>query len=100
MTLTSAPEAIASEAAVCRSACGVRPSRPTAADASSNTARWKVRDHVHGRPERYHFGIITCMAMTLRLTPEDEQLLTALAQAEGVSRHEATLRAIREAASR
>ncbi|MEO7422635.1 MAG: CopG family transcriptional regulator [Ornithinibacter sp.] len=40
------------------------------------------------------------MAMTLRLTPEDELLLAALAEAEGISRHEATLRAIREAASR
>lgn len=47
-------------------------------------------------PLRYHHG----MAMTLRLTPEDEQLLAALADAEGVSRHEATLRAIREAAAR
>jgi uncharacterized protein (DUF1778 family) len=40
------------------------------------------------------------MAMTLRLTSEDERLLAALAEAEGVSRHEATLRAIREAAAR
>jgi uncharacterized protein (DUF1778 family) len=40
------------------------------------------------------------MAMTLRLSSEDERLLAALAEAEGVSRHEATLRAIREAASR
>jgi len=40
------------------------------------------------------------MAMTLRLTPEDERLLASLAEAEGVSRHEATLRAIREAAAR
>jgi len=40
------------------------------------------------------------MAMTLRLTPEDERLLAALAEAEGISRHEATLRAIREAAAR
>lgn len=47
--------------------------------------------------ERYHFGH---MAMTLRLTPEDERLLAALAEAEGVSPHEATLRAIREAAAR
>ena len=38
--------------------------------------------------------------MTLRLTPEDDRRLAALAAAEGVSRHEATLRAIREAASR
>ncbi len=38
--------------------------------------------------------------MTLRLTPEDEQALTLLAEAEGVSKQEATVRAIREAASR
>lgn len=38
--------------------------------------------------------------MTLRLTPEHERLLAALAEAEGISRHEATLRAIREAAAR
>ena len=49
---------------------------------------------------RYHIGIIPPVAMTLRLTPEDERLLAALAEAEGVSRHEATLRAIREAAVR
>lgn len=40
------------------------------------------------------------MAMTLRLTPEDEQALALLAEAEGVSKQEATVRAIREAASR
>lgn len=40
------------------------------------------------------------MAMTLRLTPEDERALTALAEAEGVSKQEATVRAIREAAAR
>ena len=49
---------------------------------------------------RYHFGIMAGMAMTLRLTPEDERILAELAEAEGVSRHEATLRAIREAAAR
>lgn len=38
--------------------------------------------------------------MTLRLTPEDEQALVLLAEAEGVSKQEATVRAIREAASR
>ena len=38
--------------------------------------------------------------MTLRLTPEDEQILATLAVAEGVSRHEATLRAICEMAAR
>jgi hypothetical protein len=40
------------------------------------------------------------MAMTLRLSAEDELVLTALAEAEGVSRQEATVRAIREAAAR
>ncbi len=40
------------------------------------------------------------MAMTLRLTPEDEQALAQLAEAEGVSKQEATVRAIHEAASR
>ena len=40
------------------------------------------------------------MAMTLRLTPEDEEALTMLAQADGVSKQEATVRAIHEAASR
>lgn len=38
--------------------------------------------------------------MTLRLTPDDERALTALAEAEGVSKQEATVRAIREAAAR
>lgn len=40
------------------------------------------------------------MAMTLRLSKEDEQTLTELAASEGVSRQEATVRAIREAAAR
>jgi hypothetical protein len=40
------------------------------------------------------------MAMTLRLSPDDEQALTLLAEADGVSKQEATVRAIREAASR
>ena len=40
------------------------------------------------------------MAMTLRLEPEDEKALALLAQAEGVSKQEATVRAIREAAVR
>ena len=38
--------------------------------------------------------------MTLRLEPEDEQALALLAAAEGVSKQEATVRAIREAAAR
>ncbi len=38
--------------------------------------------------------------MTLRLTTEDEQALTLLAEADGVSKQEATVRAIHEAASR
>ena len=40
------------------------------------------------------------MAMTLRLTPADEQILADLADSQGVSRQEATIRAIREAAAR
>ena len=40
------------------------------------------------------------MAMTLRLTDDDERVLTELAAAEGVSKQEATVRAIREAADR
>ncbi|GAA3879765.1 CopG family transcriptional regulator [Tessaracoccus defluvii] len=40
------------------------------------------------------------MAMTLRLDPEDERALALLAEAEGVSKQEATVRAIREAAAR
>lgn len=40
------------------------------------------------------------MAMTLRLTPDDEQALTLLAEADGISKQEATVRAIHEAASR
>ena len=39
------------------------------------------------------------MAMTLRLTEEDERVLGELAAAQGVSRQEATVRAIHEAAA-
>lgn len=38
------------------------------------------------------------MAMNLRLGDEDRELLKALAEAEGVSMHEAALRAIRRSA--
>ncbi|MGO1590493.1 MAG: CopG family transcriptional regulator [Ancrocorticia sp.] len=40
------------------------------------------------------------MAMTLRLNSEDDQILTQLAEATGVSKQEATTRAIHESASR
>ncbi len=40
------------------------------------------------------------MAMTLRLEPEDEEALALLAKTHGVSKQEATVRAIREAAAR
>jgi hypothetical protein len=40
------------------------------------------------------------MAMTLRLTDEQEHALALLAESEGVSKQEATVRAIMEAASR
>ncbi len=38
--------------------------------------------------------------MTLRLTDDDERVLTGLAAADGISKQEATVRAIREAAAR
>ena len=38
--------------------------------------------------------------MTLRLTREDERILAELAEVDGISRQEATVRAIREAAAR
>lgn len=38
--------------------------------------------------------------MTLRLTAEDEKVLAQLAHHEGISRHEATIRAIHEVAAR
>ena len=40
------------------------------------------------------------MAMTLRLSDEDDEALALLAEAQGVSKQEATVRAIREAAAR
>ncbi|QIR68933.1 CopG family transcriptional regulator [Kocuria sp. KD4] len=40
------------------------------------------------------------MAMTLRLTEDDELALAALAEADGISRQEATIRAIHEVAAR
>ena len=40
------------------------------------------------------------MAMTLRLTDEQERALALLAEAEGISKQEATVRAIMDAASR
>ena len=36
-----------------------------------------------------------CMAMTLRLNEDDEKVLAELAQRDGISRQEATVRAIR-----
>lgn len=40
------------------------------------------------------------MAMTLRLSQSDEKLLAALAAGQGISRHEAAVRSIREEAAR
>lgn len=40
------------------------------------------------------------MAMTLRLSDDDDRLLAGLAEAEGVSKHEAAVRAIRAAGER
>ena len=50
--------------------------------------------------ERYQSGIIGTMAMTLRLSEDDEKVLAELAELDGISRQEATVRAIREAAAR
>ena len=47
-------------------------------------------------PVWYHVRV----AMTLRLTDEDEQALALLAEAQGISKQEATVRAIRDAAAR
>lgn len=60
--------------------------RPTAPRAGAAIA---IPGWYHGR-----------MAMTLRLTPDDEHALALLAEADGVSKQEATVRAIHEAASR
>ena len=48
------------------------------------------------KPVRYHYR----MAMTLRLTDEDEPTLALLAETQGISKQEATVRAIRDAAAR
>ncbi|GAA1472513.1 CopG family transcriptional regulator [Corynebacterium felinum] len=40
------------------------------------------------------------MAMTLRLSPDHDRALTLLAHAQGISKHEAALRAILAAATR
>ena len=42
---------------------------------------------------------MTRMAMTLRLTDDDERALALLAGAQGISKQEATVRAIRDAAA-
>lgn len=47
-------------------------------------------------PKWYHL----VMAMTLRLSEEQERALAMLAEAKGVSKHEAVVRAITEAAAR
>lgn len=48
----------------------------------------------------YHSDTIRAMAMTLRLTPEQDHALTLLASAQGTSKHEAVVRAIVAAAAR
>lgn len=51
--------------------------------------------HVCVIPEWY----LHAMAMTLRLSPDDERVLAALAAEDGISRQEATIRAIHEVAA-
>lgn len=48
----------------------------------------------------YHSDTICAMAMTLRLTPDQDHALTLLASAQGTSKHEAVVRAIVAAAAR
>ncbi|MGO1401720.1 MAG: CopG family transcriptional regulator [Flaviflexus sp.] len=40
------------------------------------------------------------MAMTLRMSEDDDRVLAALAEADGISKQEATIRAIHEVAAR
>lgn len=51
-------------------------------------------------PAWYQVDTIDCMAMTLRLTEEQDQALTELAAAQGVSKAEAAARAIMDASER
>jgi predicted transcriptional regulator len=46
----------------------------------------------------YHRGIIHAVAMTLRLTEEQDQALQALADAQKISKQEAAVRAIEDQA--
>ena len=43
---------------------------------------------------RYHSGTVRVMAMNLRITEEQDRLLTELARSQGVSKNEAAVRAI------
>ena len=45
---------------------------------------------------RYHFDTISAVAMTLRLTDEEQAALRERAAAEGISMQEAARRAVRE----
>lgn len=66
--------------------CGVRP---------WSTGGWLGQTNV---PPSSHGW--SPLAPQLRLTPEDDKALSLLAEAEGISKQEATVRAIREAAAR
>ena len=48
----------------------------------------------------YHCGTMDAMAMNLRLTDEQDQILQELADAQHISKHEAVLRAIESHAER
>lgn len=48
----------------------------------------------------YHDDTMSSMAMTLRLTPDQDHALTLLASAQGTSKHEAVVRAVVAAAAR
>lgn len=48
----------------------------------------------------YRRGMHSCMAMTLRLKDSDEHILASLAERQGISKQEETVRTIHEAAAR
>lgn len=54
-----------------------------------------VFQHVFKQPHWYHFDTIILMAMTLRLTAEEEQILGRLASQLGTSKQKALIEAMK-----
>ena len=66
--------------------------RPTTA----TTAERRARPSSGLAPVWYHLDTIAHMAMTLRLTKDEQEALRERAEAEGISMQEAARRAVRE----